>query len=189
MSRQIVSTIENYIDARVGPKLIVPYADTKPQKLFLMALDAMVGLHEQGGNNCGKMVEAIQHTVGKAEKEPWCMGLIQTAVAYAEKKTNRRCSLPVSEGCTATFEAAEKLNLTVKDPIVGDLIIWKYGDTWKGHVGCIIEDGDQFVRTIEGNTSPEEKGINREGDGVYHKLRSLKGAGAMKVLGFIRLSF
>lgn len=188
MKRQIQLLIENHIDKKIANQLIVPAKDTNPNTLHVMALKALVGIAEHGGNNSGTLVESIQMTIGRAAREPWCMSAQQTAVAYVEKKTGLRCTLPVSEHCMTTLREAKKLGIVVDNPIVGDLMIWQHGDSDRGHVAGIIEDGDEFVRTAEGNTGPDQK-VNREGDGFYTKLRSLKGSGDMKVVGFIRLEF
>lgn len=188
IKRNVDTMIENFIDKKIAPKLLVPTKDTNPQLLHLMALEALVGIVEHGGNNSGKLVESIQRTIGTNDREPWCMSLQQCAIAYVEKKTSKLCSVPTTEHCLTALRDADKLNLAVTDPMIGDLMIYQHGDTNKGHVACIVEDGDEFVRTIEGNTGPDRV-VTRDGDGVYHKLRSLKGSGNMRVAGFIRVIF
>lgn len=180
--------IENFIDKKIGASLVVPAKDTNPEILHVLALKAMVGIVEHGGNNSGDLVKSIQATVGHANREPWCMSAQQCAIAYVEKKTGQKSPVPVGEHCLSILREANKLGLVISNPSVGDLMIYQHGDSDRGHVAAIIEDGDDFVRTVEGNTGPD-KGVTRDGDGVYTKLRSLKGHGDMKVVGFIKVEF
>lgn len=67
----------------------------------------------------------------------------------------------------------------------GDLILWQHGDTVQGHVGIVIAALQNGYLTVEGNTS-DSLGIDREGDGVFVKLRPKGGTSKMKQLGFLR---
>lgn len=188
MNRNIQPLIENFIDKQISRDLLVPAKYTNPNVLHIMAIKSLVGIREEGGNNSGELVQSIQTTIGRAQREAWCMSLQQTAIAYVEKKTGKKCTVPVSEHCLTTLRESAKINLVITDPVVGDLMIYRHGNSDRGHVACIVEDGDEFVRTVEGNTGPD-RGVTRDGDGVYHKLRSLKGSGDMSVAGFIRVNF
>lgn len=185
--RELNPVIEKHIDGKIEKfdKTILPNA------LLVRALRAMVGIHEEGGNNRGKLVSAIQDTVGGPDAWAWCMSLQQTAVAYVEKKLGLVCDLAESEHCLTVLAAAKKSKKNVNEPSAGDLIIWQHGNTSSGHVGCIISVGDQ-LRCIEGNTAGRDERtgvVSRDGDGVYETVRSRKGSGSMKVAGFVRLSF
>ena len=113
------------------------------------------------------------------------MCFIQFCIKEIENKYGIKCLLHKSEGCLDVFFKSQQK--TVKEPQVGDLIIWRFGATQKGHVGIInkiLENGR--VETIEGNTS-DSNSVDRNGDGVYLKNRSSKGTEEMRVLGFIRV--
>lgn len=189
MPRILIQKIENYIDQRVGPQLVLRYADTRPQTLFLLAVKAMVGIHEDSGPSPKALIQAIRGTVSDPEGAAWCMSFIQTAVAYAEQKTSRSAKLPFGDNCLKVFAAAKEKKLLIDRPDEGDLIFWQHGDTTEGHVGSVIEAGDQFFRTVEGNTTNSDKTVARLGNGVFTKLRGFKGIGDMKVVGFCSIGF
>lgn len=55
------------------------------RKLLVYAAEACVGQKEEGGDNHGHFVELCQRTVNnKTEGEPWCMGFVQSMIAYVE---------------------------------------------------------------------------------------------------------
>lgn len=182
--RELNPLIEEYIDGRIAP-----YESTdSPHAILLKALHSMVGIQEEGGNNRGALVSAIQDTVGAADAWAWCLSLQQTAIAYVEKKLQVVCDVLPHEHCLTLFNDAKKRKKIVNEPIPGDLIIWQHGATTSGHVGCVIEAGPQLL-CIEGNTAADSGTVVRDGDGVFLKKRSRLGAGSMRVLGFVRLGF
>lgn len=73
----------------------------------------------------------------------------------------------------------------LSSPVPGDLVIWQYEGASKGHIGIVTALMAHSYRTIEGNTGPSQGYIEREGDGVYEKVRHLGGVGKMKELGFL----
>jgi len=197
MERKLNSVIENYVYGKLtgGKRITVggndPYKDFEkmsPQQLLLKVAEAMVGIQEEGGNNAGKLVASIQKTIGTAEREPWCMSTVQTAVAIVEKWKRVKCNLPVSEHCQTVYNEASKKGYAVTDPRVCDVCIWIKKGTSNGHTGIIVVDGDSTLTTVEGNTGPSS-GVDRDGDGVFKKNRDIKGYGNMQMRGFIRLTF
>lgn len=62
-----------------------------------------------------------------------------------------------------------------KTPIAGSIFFMQKGDTGTGHAGLVVLPGQVNFSTIEGNTSPSPGSAqaDREGDGVYKKVRSL----------------
>ena len=68
---------------------------------------------------------------------------------------------------------------------------WKGGQpTQAGHIAVVAEVVDEHtVRTLEGNTGASTvlgQGVERERDGVYERVRSIRGAGPMRVKGFLQ---
>ncbi len=179
--RVLNKLIEDYIDERIAkwePSI-------QPTDLKILALKAMIGIHEEGGDNCGALVSAIQATVGDPDHWAWCMSLQQTSVAYTEKKLGITSSLMANEHCLTVFNDSVKRKITSDTPIPGDLIIWQQGDTQAGHTGCVIGVNDDYLICIEGNTG-DGIGIVRDGDGVYLRKRARGKIGLMKPLGFVR---
>jgi len=150
--------------------------------MFMKAMEAMIGIKEEGGNNSGPDVEAIQETIGGHSKEAWCMGTVQTAVAFVEVVTGFSSKFPVTEHC---LTALEKSVIKLMNPKLGTVCIWQHGSTTNGHTGvvtCVL--GPNEFETIEGNTGTGQ-GINRDGDGVYKRTRSLHSAGDMHIRAFL----
>ncbi len=154
-----------------------------------LAAQVCVGIREQGGNNKGPMVELIQETLGGAGAEAWCMSFVQTCVAFAEYATGVKSPIYASEHCMTTWNNTPKAQRVSSIPAAGAIIIWQHGSSTSGHTGIVEAcDGVNFT-AFEGNT---ESGVNpsgsvvRDGGGVYHTKRSLKGAGTMKLVGFLK---
>jgi CHAP domain len=153
-----------------------------------------VGVTERGGNNVGQIVEIFQKAVdGQAVKEPWCMAFVQSCIinalrqfeiAHPQVKGIMANALFASEHCVTVFNKTDVRCRSIK-PTVGSIVIWKNKNNSNGHTGIVAEvkpDGS-FI-TIEGNTDADT-GLNREGNGVFQKLRSNRGYGDMQLLGFI----
>ena len=154
----------------------------EPTELFLHALKASLGVKEQGGNNKGQYVEMVQRAVGPSVGEPWCMSLQQAALAFVEATLGIKSRVAAGEHCLTVLAQSGSVSF----PQRGDLVIWQHGATTNGHVGAITSVwGSKILTTIEGNTS-DGIGIDRDGDGVYMRLRPMGAVGSMKIAGFIR---
>lgn len=157
--------------------------------IFRLAAQACVGIREVGGNNRGPMVELIQETIGKAERESWCMSFVQTCLAYAEFKTGVASTIPVSEHCLTVWNQAPTSLIVQHLPLAGAIAIWRHGTSSSGHCGIVDSCDRNSFWAFEGNT---EGGINpggkveRDGGGVYHTHRSLQAAGEMHLMGFLK---
>lgn len=150
--------------------------------MFVFAMEAMIGIKESGGDNKGKEVEGIQDTVGKPEKESWCMSTIQTAIAFVEVITYRNSPFPVTESCVKAYE---KSLVKYKNPKIGLVCIWIKERGPYGHTGAVssVIDRNSFM-SIEGNTG-DGKEVEREGDKICSKSRSLHPSGKLQILGFL----
>lgn len=157
--------------------------------LFRLAAEACVGIREEGGNNSGPMVELIQETVGGAGREAWCMSFVQTCLAFAEVETGVKSPIPASEHCMTVWNTTPKKQRVKISPLPGAIAIWQHGKGPAGHTGIVSGADEKNFNAIEGNT---ESGLNpkgtveRDGGGVYFTKRSRKGAGSMKLIGFLK---
>jgi hypothetical protein len=145
-----------------------------------------IGVHESGGNNKGPAVERFQKAVdGRAQGEPWCAAFVQFCINEVEAQFGATVVVHRSEHCLTIWAKTPGVH-RYKFPKPGFLVIWGYEDSLNGHIGIVTRVIDDFtIETIEGNTSPDDKTVEREGDGVYRKTRSLKAVGKMKLVGFI----
>lgn len=66
---------------------------------------------------------------------------------------------------------AQKRGLAIMDEDAkmrpGDIVTFDFS-----HIGIVLADRGNIIETIEGNTSPGAKGSQRDGDGVYTRLRA-----------------
>ena len=60
-------------------------------------------------------------------------------------------------------------------PKVGDIVFFKFSGSsrWTNHVGIAVEVGNGYIKTIEGNTSSDEKGSQANGGMVAERKRKL----------------
>lgn len=190
--RKITDKMFNYIDNKLKNNGAAQNAivTKDARSLFIYASEACVGILEQGGNNKGPLVEELQKTVdGRASREPFCMGAVQTWLAYVERKIGVVSPIYSSEHCMTTWRETSTKQRVKTMPLAGTIIIWQHYKNRKpteaGHTGVETEilKGNKSMETVEANTGD---GSMRDGDGVYIRTRSLVKDGSMRVVGFLK---
>lgn len=153
---------------------------------LIRAAESKIGVTEHGGNNKGPEVEKFQKAVdGKAQGEPWCAAFVQYCISEVAANLGATVVVHRSEHCMTIWSKTPGVH-RYKSPKPGYLVIWNYESSTNGHIGIVRRVIDEFtIETIEGNTSPDDKAIEREGDGVYRKVRTTKTVGKMRLVGFI----
>jgi hypothetical protein len=155
-----------------------------PHERLIEIVTHEVGVKESGGDNHGPRVEEYQKAVDNiAHGESWCMAFVQWAIKQVEAEFGIKSVLFKSEHCLTVWNKTPA-SARLATPIPGAVIIWRHGDTTNGHTGIVTSVTANNVGTVEGNTS-DGKGVNRNGDGVYARIRSRVGSGAMQVVGWI----
>lgn len=167
------------------------------KRVLIAEAEAWLGVSEQGGNNRGQVIEIFQKTVdNRAVGEPWCMGFVQYCLMKADKFTNKILDYDLEDKyLNQLFKTEHCVTCWLKSPVecrldgpeVGSIVIWQKRGSMSGHTGLVVtvDRTNGFIWTIEGNTGPMDKEINREGDGVYLKKRSLTPAGSLQIKGFL----
>lgn len=189
--RKLEPEMKEYLDSKIcnmfNTSLPECFTKRNPQEIFCLAMQAMVGLTEEGGNNSGKWIQLIQETYGNSSYEAWCMAAVQTAIAYAELYTGIISLIVPTEHCMTAWNESHS-SIKYKDPRVGFVVIWQYYKlgraTTSGHTGSVEGIEAKSFYTVEGNTGTGV-GINRDGDGVYERSRRRGGEGSMKEVGFL----
>jgi len=180
--RKVDPFIIEYLDNYVAQGFILEQNET-PAVILADIASLFEGIHEEGGDNKGKFVEAFQRTVdAKAVMEPWCMCFVQTCIGFVENAL----------GLTSHLKATESVRNFVPNeipkyfPSVGDVALWlTYGGP--GHCGIVVKlNDDGSFETMEGNTSGPP-GLDRDGNGVYRKTRHIKDMGKFILAGFVRV--
>lgn len=191
MKRELELKMLEYLDDKLVTNGLYREAmKTKDARtLMRLAAQVCVGIKEVGGNNSGPMVELIQKTLGGANQEPWCMGLVQTCIAYAEMKTGKTSPIFATEHCMTCWRETPIYQRVRILPLAGAIAIWRHGTTDSGHTGIVESCDGANMFLYEGNT---ESGLNqkgaviRDGGGIYHTYRSMNGSGNMHVMGYLK---
>lgn len=153
-----------------------------------------LGQAEVSGNKGwnDKSFEAQMRAVGWQPSHSWCCYFTElVAKEAAGKGTPAWAAFDklFQPSCTATYAnfSGSSLYKVGKIPKPGSLIVWKYAQTWKGHIGIVESVKGDVISTIEGNTN---KAGSREGTHVLRKTRRLvwtNGSG-LNLIGFIYLA-
>jgi hypothetical protein len=131
----------------------------------------------------------------KANFLPWCGSFVMWCGFKAGVKIPNTVSTVV--GATAFQKNKAWEDAETATPQAGDIVYFDFpadGVDRISHVGIVLKDnGDGTVTCIEGNTSPDKKGDQRNGGQVAKKVRAYK-KGAKKglplaVVGFGRPKF
>jgi hypothetical protein len=147
---------------------------------------SFIGTTEQGGDNKGPVVEMFQKAYdGRAAGEAWCAAFVVYCIKDVEATHGVRCGLNLSEHCMTLWNTNSAARRT--EPKPGYIVIWKKNGTDLGHAGLVTalsQDEPVKFHTVEGNTGPGA-GVERNGDGVYPKYRSMAPMGEMICMGFL----
>ena len=112
----------------------------------------------------------------KVNFQPWCGSFVMWAANEVGLKIPN-CVL-TSAGAAAFMkkDAWEKAEDAI--PLPGDLVFFDFpndGVDRISHIGIVVKDnGDGTVNVVEGNTSPDKKGDQRNGGEVCLKRRAYK---------------
>lgn len=148
---------------------------------------ANVGVKELTGNNDGPKIRLFLKSVGINHDASYC-----AAYQYYcfDAITEDKSMIPIKRTGVANqiYSDAKKRGKSVYySPAVDDLITWKYGGSWRGHIERVIEVHPAgWVITVGANTSNGKTGSQREGNGVFKRRRNvLHPLGRMNIRGLI----
>lgn len=177
MIRNIPPALKEHFDAALQGKIILD-----ANAMLVAVASSCIGVIEVGGDNRGPLVELFQGTLTTPWGEPWCLDFIQACVAYVEAVKGIKSPLPATESVLTLWNNSQQWRTA--PATLGDLILWRLGDTMSGHSGIVTGSDSLLWWTIEGNTS-DSTDINRNGDGVYAKKRAKGGTKTFTELGFL----
>jgi hypothetical protein len=127
---------------------------------------AEVGYIETGNN----------HTKYQKIDQPWCGAFVNWV--YSKNSIKIPDCISTVAGANAFLKAKAWQSAETATPKVGDLAFFDFpgdGVDRISHIGIVIKDNaDGTVTTIEGNTSPDKKGDQRNGGEVCVKIRAYK---------------
>lgn len=152
------------------------------QEMAAWFAEQFVGVHEEGGNNRGPIVERFQATIGKAEREPWCISFVQYVLHEIDFVAGGpHHKLPLTESSQKLWFNAP-MECRVQVPEVGAVSVWRKAPG-QGHGGIVHVVAGLDIITVEGNTGG---GDQREGDIVALKKRKGGQIPGMALLGYLR---
>lgn len=162
------------------------------EKIRQVAL-AYVGKTETAGNS-GFADPAFQRkmqAVGWQKGFAWCAFFAELCWAESYKALQPEKLDAVTKlfsgSAVATFTNFKNAGYkTDAVPNVGDLVVWRYGNGWQGHIGVVVSvDGKGGFQSVEGNTN---NAGGREGVMVAIKKRKtgepFKAKG-LNIVGFV----
>jgi hypothetical protein len=139
-------------------------------------------------NQLDKFLEVAQAEIGYIEgpadnqtkyqkpNQAWCGAFVNWCAKQAEIKIPNCTYTPA--GATGFMDKNAWTLAEQAEPQPGDIVFFDFpGDALDriSHVGIVISNnGDGTVTTIEGNTSPDKKGDQRNGGEVCKKVRAYK---------------
>jgi len=162
--------------------------------LFYASLDSakkQVGVKEKTGRNDGYKIRLYLASIGLKEGYPYCMaGQYWCFKVSASALLLPSSFIPIDRTGTANvmFNSASKKGKRTKyEANLGDLIIWKYGNSISGHVERIFnEKRAGWVDCVGFNTSNGKIGSQREGNGVFITERNIYSPiGRMQIRGLV----
>ncbi|MBC15321.1 MAG: hypothetical protein CMM85_20430 [Rhodothermaceae bacterium] len=194
-------TLVNVAGRRV-PASGIPHLDT------LLAYEGVVEVPRN--SNRGRYVDRFIRQGGRLDPpQPWCAALTSYAVRESGAElldaSGRSVLSALARTATRahTFIPYARVAVGAEVVLPGDLVVWGYPRSTSGHIGAAVRDdhltdptGRPYERpdgscfeTIEGNTSAGANGSQRDGGGVYRRVRCGATLGGMRLLGFARPTY
>ena len=149
----------------------------------------LIGTKEEGQNH-GKMIDKIESLFGLTGQQ-YCVMFVLYCYMQACSQNNAKFSLPETASSQTLFESAKKIGINYTDPRKikpGDICIFRKYKLWEGHAALInsyLKD-DMTFETIEGNTYDNDFGSQREGDGIYKRIRKAQSQNFVESSFYIR---
>jgi hypothetical protein len=140
----------------------------------LTIAESLIGTKEEGQNR-GKVIDKIERLFGMTGQQ-YCVMFVLYCYMVSSAQNNSKFLLPETASSQTLFECAKKIGLTYTDPNKikpGDICIFRKYKLWEGHAALINSylNADKTFGTYEGNTYDNDFGSQREGDGIYKRIR------------------
>lgn len=163
-------------------------------RLLISEAARWLGTKEEKENS-GAFIKMFQNWDNHPDQVPWCAAFVQYCLKmtlYTYDSLFQCCSdfhkaFPTEHCMTLWAKTDDKYKTQI--PQEGSIVVWSHikngKPTGTGHCGIVTKAApSQRFETIEGNTG-DGSGINRDGDGVFARTRTLTGTEDFMVLGFI----
>jgi len=148
----------------------------RERALLLAAQEADRYKVREIGRNDGPRVREYLRAAGVTVPANWCASFVTWCCLQAGY--GRHDIVYGGASVCNWLQWAKRVSRTVPPSLVqrGELFLWCDEKRWRGHIGFVVAayrvGPTWWIRTIEGNASPQNGG--RDGDGVYRKLRLVR---------------
>lgn len=144
-----------------------PDFDQKPngERVLLVMADLEAMKIREKGSNRGEWVEVFLDAAGVPPGNPWCASALTFACKVAGLET------PIGPAAVRNWHSWFKGRNRLVKPQRGDVCMKESGGG-KGHIGIVVKVIGPIVFSIEGNTGAGESGSQRDGDGLYRRVRT-----------------
>lgn len=159
------------------------YLSAMTKALYALAIFLSFTGHVEHQANRSTLIDLFNSHSNVPLGSSYCATSISYILDSAGVDFTRRTA--VAQGfITRRSISAEKVLIGAYQPKASDLVIWKRGNTWKGHVGMVRWWNGSRGGTIEANTSPNETGSQANGGGIYQKQRKISPANYFRITHF-----
>jgi len=167
-------------------------ADSLLHYTMIEVANSQIGVQELTGNNDGKEIDEYQKLFNLKKQNYCAMGIYWSWWTACSKVGISIMYIPIKKTAVAfqVFADAKKRGKKVKfGASIGDQLVWKYPDTWKGHTELISNVGKNGnVTTVAFNSSGV--GSQRNGKGVAQKKRNIHHPlGRMQLKGIVTFNY
>lgn len=130
-----------------------------------------VGVFEIAPNDSPEIRDYLT-TVNIKRPAPYCQAFVYYCFYMAD---SNNIPIPRTAVANEPYNYAKKIGIKVKyEAKIHDLIVWKRAKSWTGHVERIFAINKAgWVHTVGANTSNNKYGDQRDGEGVYIKIRNI----------------
>lgn len=129
-----------------------------------------VGLIEEPGNT-GPHVATYLAAVGLPEGYPYCAAFVSKGLDVGDVSYPHTRSALATDFIVEYSIHTKYIRRGIITPESGWLLVFRKGDTRFGHIAIIERIRQKVLITIEANTSSDDSGSQRDGEGVYRKQR------------------
>ena len=140
-----------------------------PTDIVLNVARPFIGTREIGPN-AGQIVEMFLKFVGLKKGDPWCAAAVSW-IGHAG--LGEKWPVVKTGGCAVLGEWAEQHGVLVKEPQVGDIVLYWHASLGRfAHTGLVEQllTGPKPLQALEGNTNDDG---SRDGWGYLRKTRAI----------------
>jgi len=133
-------------------------------------------------------MDSANKFVGNPKASPYCAALGSLAVNKAGL-SKPKSGLARNMRTKDTYNAYEVVR-GIRKVHQGDGLIWQKGQTLFGHFGFADTDWENGSGyTVEGNTSPDNRGSQSNGGGVYRRKRSINPTSYFRIVAVTPINY